>query len=221
MPSITPELLLYAYQNAIFPMADDADDSHLSWYKPEQRGVFILEKKNFRISKSLQKKMRNKDIYVEIDTNFHTVVEACANPEKFNGPTRKNTWINQVLKGVYEELFTMKYAHSIEVYMDKTLAGGLFGVAIQGCFFGESMFSVRTDASKIALYFLLAKLIEADFTILDAQFPTAHLTSLGLETLNAETYQTYLYAGLQKNVCFSQGTNYSCAELVQFFSHIS
>jgi leucyl/phenylalanyl-tRNA--protein transferase len=172
-PKITPEIVLRAYAEGLFPMAERRDDPNLFWVSPDQRGIFPLE--TFRVGKRLARTVRSDRFTVTADTQFRDVMLACAAP----GPGREDTWINDEILRLYTSLFYSGHAHSIETWLDGELAGGLYGVSLGGAFFGESMFSRVTDASKVALVHLVARLKAGGFRLLDAQFLTAHLASLG------------------------------------------
>ena len=170
---VTPELIVRAYRAGIFPMAEDAEDEDLFWVSPEMRGIMPLD--GFHASKSLGKAMRKSEWTVKVDTDWHGIIEGCATV----GEDRDNTWINQTIRAVYGALFERGVAHTVEVWDDDELVGGLYGLAIGGAFFGESMFHRRTDASKMAMAHLVERLNAGGFVLLDTQFITPHLASLG------------------------------------------
>lgn len=170
---ITPDLLLRAYSCGIFPMAEAADSDTLYWLEPEERGILPLN--NFHLSRSLKKQMRKGHYHITCDTCFSEVLTKCSETTL----NRPDTWMNADIHRLYNQLFDMGYAHSVEVWMDDTLAGGLYGVHIGSAFFGESMFHVKTNASKIALAHLVATLNHSGFILLDTQFVTDHLSSFG------------------------------------------
>ena len=167
--TLSPELLLHGYSIGIFPMAEHRDDAEIFWVDPKRRGIMPLD--GFRISRSLARRMRRSDYRVSIDADFAGVVDGCAD--------RAETWINDEIRTHYLTLHALDHAHSLEVWMDDTLVGGVYGVVLGAAFFGESMFSRRTDASKIALAYLVDRLNLARFTLFDTQFLTTHLASLG------------------------------------------
>ncbi|WP_377504449.1 leucyl/phenylalanyl-tRNA--protein transferase [Octadecabacter sp. R77987] len=180
---MTPALLLNAYANGIFPMAEHQDDTEVFWVDPRQRGVFPLD--GFHISRSLARAIRRADYTVSVDADFSGVVAACAD--------RPTTWINRELLGLYDQLHAMGHAHSLEVRdMDGALIGGVFGLVIGAGFFGESMFSRRVNGSKIALAYLVDRLLRAGFTLFDTQFTTPHLTSLGAVEIPRAQYHAQL-----------------------------
>ncbi len=172
-PKITPEIVLRAYAEGLFPMAERRDDPTLFWVSPDRRGIFPLD--TFRVSKRLARTVRSDKFQVTTDTAFRDVMLACAEP----GAGREETWINDEILRLYGALFASGHAHSVETRLDGELVGGLYGVHLGGAFFGESMFSRVSDASKVALVHLVARLKRGGFKLLDAQFLTPHLASLG------------------------------------------
>jgi leucyl/phenylalanyl-tRNA--protein transferase len=189
---ITPEVLLKAYACGIFPMAENADDPALHWVEPPLRGIIPLDR--LHISKSLAKTVRSDRFTVVANRNFNAVIDGCAEP----APGRTNTWISQRIRKLYRGLFAIGHCHTIEVYdeADK-LAGGLYGVSLGGVFFGESMFHRARDASKVALVHLVARLNAGGFQLLDTQFLTDHLKSLGAYEIPRDHYQRLLAEGLE------------------------
>jgi leucyl/phenylalanyl-tRNA--protein transferase len=172
-PKITPEIVLRAYAEGLFPMAERRDDPDLFWVSPDKRGIFPLE--TFHVAKRLARTVRSDKFTVTIDTEFRETMIACAAP----APGREDTWINDEILRLYTALYASGHAHSVETRRDGELVGGLYGVSLGGAFFGESMFSRETDASKVALVHLVARLKAGGFRLLDAQFLTTHLASLG------------------------------------------
>jgi leucyl/phenylalanyl-tRNA--protein transferase len=172
-PEITPDLLLRAYSIGLFPMADSADDPELFWVEPDMRGVIPLD--GFHVSRSLAKAIRQKPFDIRFDTAFDAVVAACAQA----APDRPSTWINAKIKSLYGTLHRMGHAHSVEAWEGDQLVGGLYGVSLGAAFFGESMFSRRTNASKICLVQLVERLRANGFRLLDTQFTTDHLKTFG------------------------------------------
>jgi leucyl/phenylalanyl-tRNA--protein transferase len=170
---ITPELIIRAYRAGIFPMAEDAADEDLFWVSPEMRGIIPLD--GFHLSASLRKAIRKSPFSVKVDSDFAATIEGCATV----GADRNSTWINQTIRAVYGELFRRGVAHTVEVWDGDELVGGLYGLAIGGAFFGESMFHRRTNASKMAMAHLVERLNAGGFVLLDTQFVTDHLESLG------------------------------------------
>ncbi|MEM7694990.1 MAG: leucyl/phenylalanyl-tRNA--protein transferase [Pseudomonadota bacterium] len=193
---ITPEVLLKAYACGIFPMAESADDPGLFWIEPERRGVLPLD--TFHIPKRLARVVRQDRFDVRVDTAFGAVLDGCAAP----APGRRHTWINGRIRQLYTALHEMGHAHSIEAWMGDALVGGLYGVRLQGAFFGESMFSTVRDASKVALVHLAARLTAGGFGLLDAQFVTDHLSQFGAEEISRRTYQAALEEALQMEATF-------------------
>jgi leucyl/phenylalanyl-tRNA--protein transferase len=186
MSRLDPCLLLQGYATGIFPMADSRDADELFWVEPRNRAIIPLDK--FRVSHSLRRTIRSGRFDVTRDRAFAEVIAACAE--------REETWINAELEQAMVALHGSGNAHSIEVWLDGELAGGLYGVKLGRAFFGESMFSRARDASKVALAWLVARLKVGNFTLLDCQFMTEHLASLGAVTVTRETYVSLLGAAL-------------------------
>jgi leucyl/phenylalanyl-tRNA---protein transferase len=172
-PDITPDLLLRAYSFGMFPMSESADDPEIFWVEPDIRGVILLDQ--FHVSASLAKAVRKKPFDIKINSAFEDVMRACAEPVE-NRPT---TWINETILDLYTQLHRRGYAHSVEAWEGDLLVGGLYGVSLGAAFFGESMFSRRTNASKICLVYLVERLRERHFKLLDTQFTTDHLKTFG------------------------------------------
>ncbi|THD83175.1 leucyl/phenylalanyl-tRNA--protein transferase [Aliigemmobacter aestuarii] len=191
-PEITPDILLRAYAMGIFPMAESRDDPAIHWVDPRRRGVFPLD--GFHISRSLARRIRRGGYEVSADTAFDAVVSACA--------AREETWINDRIHGLYADLHRMGFAHSLEIRIDGELAGGVYGVTLGAAFFGESMFSHRTDASKLALTHLVARLRRGGFTLFDTQFLTPHLASLGAIEITRADYHRRLRDALLRGADF-------------------
>jgi leucyl/phenylalanyl-tRNA--protein transferase len=187
---LTPELILRAYRAGIFPMSESAEDPDIFWVSPQIRGVLPLD--GFRASKSLRKSMRKSGFSVVVDHDFASVIEGCAT----TGSDRESTWINPTIRKLYGELFAMGYCHTVEVYDGDALVGGLYGLAIGGAFFGESMFHRRTDASKMALAHLVDRLKAGGYVLLDTQFITDHLASLGAIEIPRAIYEVRLSGAL-------------------------
>jgi leucyl/phenylalanyl-tRNA--protein transferase len=186
-----PEELLNCYRRGVFPMAEDADDSQLFIVDPDMRGVFPLNE--LHVSKSLKKVIRRDEFIVTADTAFSLVMDECAKP----AAGRESTWINDPILNLYSALHRMGYAHSIECWQNDELVGGLYGVSIGGAFFGESMFSRVSNASKVALIHLAARLIGGGYKLLDAQFMTPHLASLGAKEITRSEFQKQLHIALE------------------------
>jgi len=181
--TITPEVLLRAYAIGIFPMAENADDPSIHWVEPRIRGIIPLDA--IHVSKTLARSIRSNRFEVRVDHDFDGVISGCA--------TRPgDTWINNRIKSLYGALFERGFVHTVEVYQDQQLVGGLYGVSIGAAFFGESMFHRVTDASKVALVHLAARLIHGQYELLDTQFLTPHLATLGGIEIPRDDYQTRL-----------------------------
>ncbi|MBL0374809.1 leucyl/phenylalanyl-tRNA--protein transferase [Rhizobium sp. KVB221] len=184
--ALTPEILLRAYSAGLFPMAESADDPDIYWVQPELRGVIPLDA--FHVSHSLQKSIRKRIFDIRFDTAFDSVMEHCAEATS----DRPSTWINPLILTLYKELHRMGYAHSVEAWEGDTLVGGLYGVTLGSAFFGESMFSRRTDASKICLVHLVERLQQQGFALLDTQFTTEHLKTFGAIDVPRKAYEKLL-----------------------------
>jgi leucyl/phenylalanyl-tRNA--protein transferase len=185
-PAITPEILLRAYSAGLFPMAESADDPDIYWVQPEVRGIIPLDQ--FHVSKSLAKTVRKRPFDIRVDTAFAAVMAACAQSTE----DRPTTWINPLILRLYKELHSLGYAHSVEAWEGDTLVGGLYGVSLGSAFFGESMFSRRTDASKICLVHLVERLKAKGYTLLDTQFTTDHLKTFGAIDVPRKAYEKLL-----------------------------
>ena len=190
--TLTPDLLLQAYRVGVFPMAESRDDPDIFWVEPRRRGVFPLE--GFHISRSLARTLRRDRFRVTANMDFAGVLSGCAN--------RPETWINGTIRALYEALHATGDAHSVEVWEGDTLVGGVYGVTIGAAFFGESMFSTRRDASKVALAYLIDRLRGQGFTLFDTQFITDHLASLGAVEISRASYQSRLRAAVEKPAAF-------------------
>ena len=190
---ITPELLLRAYSIGLFPMSDAADDPEIFWVEPEMRGILPLDA--FHISKSLAKAVRKKPFDIRFDTAFDAVVEKCAEEAE----DRPSTWINDTIKDLYGALHKLGHAHSVEAWEGDALVGGLYGVSLGSAFFGESMFSRRTNASKICLVHLVERLKIRGFTLLDTQFTTEHLKTFGAIEVAKQDYIKLLDAAMDSD----------------------
>lgn len=190
---ITPEILLQAYAMGLFPMAESRDAGDLRWIDPQRRGIFPLDR--FHISRSLRGAILRADYQVTVNTDFAGVLAACAD--------RPETWINDEITRLYLALHQMGFCHSLEVWREGALIGGVYGVAIGGAFMGESMFSRATDASKIALAWLVHRLRAGGFTLFDTQFLTPHLASLGAVEIPRATYHKQLELALERQAYFT------------------
>jgi leucyl/phenylalanyl-tRNA--protein transferase len=191
--TLSAELLLHAYSVGVFPMAEHRDDPEVFWVDPKKRGVFPLD--SFHISRSLARTIRRGGYEVAVNRDFAGVIAACAD--------RAETWINEEIAGQYCALHDIGHAHSLEIYAEGTLAGGVYGVTLGRAFFGESMFSRRRDASKIALAYLADRLQLAGFTLFDTQFITPHLASLGAQEISRAAYHRQLQDALQEDADFT------------------
>ena len=183
---LTPELILYGYQRGIFPMADPHDDA-IYWYRPTRRGVLPLD--DFHVPKNLRKLVRRGVFEVTTNQDFEAVIRACAD--------RPSTWISEDIIDTYTTLHRWGYAHSVECRQEGTLVGGLYGVAIGGAFFGESMFHRVSNASKVALVHLVRRLRRGGFILLDTQYTTRHLEQFGVQAIPAEEYERRLATALR------------------------
>ncbi|MCJ8322646.1 MAG: leucyl/phenylalanyl-tRNA--protein transferase [Rhizobiales bacterium] len=184
--ALTPQFLLEAYAKGYFPMADDANSDELFWLSPDVRGVMPLN--GLHISKSLAKTIRNHPFEIRFDSAFLNVMRACAEPTA----ERPQTWINEEIIQLYSELFLMGLAHSVEIWENNQLVGGLYGVQLGAAFFGESMFSRTTGASKIAFVHLVKRLKFGGFKLLDTQFTTSHLEKFGVVEIAKDNYLAQL-----------------------------
>jgi leucyl/phenylalanyl-tRNA--protein transferase len=196
MIEITPQVLLKAYSCGIFPMAESADDPALYWIEPQHRGILPLH--HVHVPKRLQRTVRGGALRVSIDTDYDGVIEGCA-AERAG---RRSTWINGRIRGLYQELFRLGHCHTVEVWEGDRLVGGLYGVALGGVFFGESMFSYVRDASKIALVHLAGRLIGGGFTLLDTQFVTDHLRQFGTIEVDRDDFHRLLDDALKHSADF-------------------
>src|SRR5579883_3022451 len=193
---ITPEVLLKAYACGIFPMAESADDPALYWIEPEQRGIIPMDR--FHVPGRLARTVRTDRFLVTVNQDFGGVIEGCAQSQ----PDRPRTWINERIRNLYRKLHERRHCHSIEVYDDGELVGGLYGVTLGRAYFGESMFHRARDASKVALVHLVARLRAGGFRLLDAQFVTPHLASLGAVAVKRAAYHRMLDAAVHGEADF-------------------
>lgn len=191
--TITPEILLHAYRLGIFPMAESRDSTDVHWVEPRLRGIFPID--GFHISRSLRRQILGGDYRVTVDHDFAGVVAACAD--------RPTTWINAQITDLYQHLHQMGHAHSVEVWRDNALIGGVYGVHLGAAFFGESMFSRATGGSKLALAYLIHRLRAGSFRLFDTQYLTPHLASLGAIEIPKSRYQAQLAAALTRPAMFS------------------
>jgi leucyl/phenylalanyl-tRNA--protein transferase len=203
MIEITPQVLLKAYACGIFPMAESAEDNALYWIEPERRGILPLD--CVHVPRRLARTIRSGGFVVKVDKNFEAVIDGCAAPRS----GRRSTWINSRIRSLYRELFALGHCHTVEVWQDGALAGGLYGVHLGRAFFGESMFSRARDASKIALVYLVARLKYGGFTLLDTQFVTGHLAKFGAIEVSREAFQRFLEAALGGGFAHGSGSGVS------------
>lgn len=209
---ITPSLLLRAYAAGVFPMAQSADAGDIFWVDPKRRGILPLD--GFHIPRSLRKRIRQGGFEVTINRDFHAVLIACA--------AREETWINPEIAQLYRDLHASGRAQSVEVRMDGDIVGGLYGVGLGGAWFGESMFSTVTDASKIALVWLVARLRAGGFTVLDTQFVTGHLGRFGaIEIDRAEYHERLANALAVQSDFFALPDDVSADEVLQLSTQTS
>lgn len=186
--NLTPELLLSGYMQGVFPMAQP--DGRIYWYSPDPRAILPLD--GLHVSQSLRRAIRRGRFEIRFNSAFAQVVEACAAP----APDRLSTWISDELTAAYIHLHELGFAHSVEAWIDGKLSGGLYGVTLRGLFAGESMFSRERDASKVALYYLVLRLRERGYRLLDVQFQTPHLEHLGAVEVSRLTYLLLLRRAL-------------------------
>ncbi len=193
---LTPELLLRAYAEGVFPMAERRNDPDLYWISPEERGIIPLDA--FHVPRRLKRTVRSDHFDVRIDTAFGEVIHACAAP----APDRAESWINAEIVSLYTALFACGHAHSVECWREGRLVGGLYGVSLGGAFFGESMFSRERDASKVALVHLVARLKRGGFRLLDTQFLTSHLERFGAVAISRRLYRELLAQAIAERADF-------------------
>jgi leucyl/phenylalanyl-tRNA--protein transferase len=194
---ITPQVLLKAYACGIFPMAESADDPALYWIEPPQRGILPLDA--VHVPRRLARTVRRCTFEVRIDFDFDGVIAGCA----ASRPGRRTTWINPKIRSLYLELYRTGYCHTVETWAGGRLVGGLYGVALNGAFFGESMFSFERDASKVALVYLCARLVRGGFSLLDTQFVTDHLMQFGAVEIGRPAFHQRLERALAHKADFS------------------
>ena len=209
-----PKELLDCYRRGVFPMADSRDDPRLFLVDPDLRGVLPLDR--FHVSKSLRKTIRRDVFEIRIDTSFARVMELCAEAM----PNRPQTWINTQILNLYSSLHRAGHAHSVEAWREGELVGGLYGVSLKSAFFGESMFSRATDASKVALAHLVARLKAGGYRLLDTQFVTEHLETFGVEEMPRDAFHLRLRDALQHEATFGTQT-YCGADVLQLITQTS
>lgn len=214
---LTADLLLHCYRNGVFPMAEARDDPELFLVDPQERGVIPLDER-FHIPKRLLRVMRGSGLVIRVDSVFTDVISACAAPQ----PERTDTWINPDIERLYSELHERGFAHSVEVWDGADLVGGLYGVALGGAFFGESMFSRASNTSKIALVALVNRLRVCGFQLLDAQFWTPHLAQFGASVVSKREFRKRLSAALAATAEFTAApAEQPVAQLVQEITQTS
>lgn len=212
---LSAELILKAYACGVFPMAESKDDPSVFWVDPDMRGVLPLDE--FHLSRRLARTVRSGKFQVSVNQAFETVIRKCAE----RTATREESWINDSIVEVYGDLHHQGNAHSVECWSGSNLVGGLYGVSLGAAFFGESMFSRATDASKVALVHLVERLRAGGYTLLDTQFVTKHLTGFGAIELPRSTYLGQLRYALEREATFYPfDSEFSC-ELMQSSTHIS
>ncbi|WP_299414712.1 leucyl/phenylalanyl-tRNA--protein transferase [uncultured Sulfitobacter sp.] len=211
MGTLTPELLLHGYSVGIFPMSEGRDDPEIFWVDPRRRGIMPLD--GFHISRSLRRDMRHSSWKITINRDFESVLDGCAD--------RDDTWINAEIRQLYGALHTRGQAHSLEVWEEDTLVGGVYGVVLGAAFFGESMFSRRTNASKIALACLVDRLNQGGFTLFDTQFITDHLASLGGVEISRAQYHAKLEHAKARSASFTAAINSTPQDVIQRITQIS
>jgi leucyl/phenylalanyl-tRNA--protein transferase len=215
MPQFDARDLLSCYARGIFPMADAREDERVFLIDPERRGVIPLD--GLHVSRRLARTVRAEPFEIRTDTAFRSVVQACA----ASGPGRVETWINHPIEDLYVRLHDLGFAHSVECWLDGELVGGLYGVSLQGAFFGESMFSRRRDASKVALIHLVARLLVGGYRLLDAQFMTAHLTQFGAAEISRRDYHRRLATAMSAKGEFQRAGALGGAAALQVISQAS
>ncbi len=196
MSRLNPEILMRAYASGIFPMAESRGDDDLFWVDPERRGIIPLDR--FHVPRRLRRTVRRHPFEIRIDSAFEAVMRRCAEAAR----DRTDSWINEEIVRAFIELHRLGHAHSIETWRDGDLVGGLYGAALGGAFFGESMFARASDASKVALVHLVARLRQGGYRLLDAQFLTRHLEQFGAEEIARERYHQMLAQALTAKTDF-------------------
>ena len=187
------QAVLSAYKEGLFPMAETADSKEIYWVEPKKRGIFFFDR--IRVPKKLKKIARSNPFEISVDLQFSNVIENCSKLTS----TRKDTWINETIKKIYLELHQEGYAHSVECYLNKKLVGGLYGISIGGVFFGESMFSFVSNASKFALFHLIERLKFGEFDFIDTQFINKHLSQFGALEIPNSNFKRLLKKSIKKN----------------------
>jgi leucyl/phenylalanyl-tRNA--protein transferase len=205
---LSPDLLLQAYAVGLFPMGERRDDPTLYWIDPEERAILPLD--GFHMPRRLKRTVRSNRFDIRCDTAFTDVMRACAEP----AANRRESWINEPILQLYSALFQRGQAHSVEAWREGKLIGGLYGVSLGGAFFGESMFSRETDASKVALVHLVARLKAGGYVLLDCQFVTDHLRQFGVIEISRDVYRKKLAKALKLDARFQRDLTGSADSLV-------
>lgn len=208
---LTPDLLLHAYAMGVFPMAETREDPNVFWVDPRRRGILPLD--GFHVSRSLSRRLRSQHFTITVDRDFAGTVQGCAD--------RPETWINDTIFDLYLALHGLGFAHSLEVREDGALVGGVYGVTLGAAFFGESMFSRRTDASKVALAYLVDRLRRGGFQLFDTQFITPHLQSLGATEISRAAYHKMLATAIAGTADFNAPALPPVQDLLQPSTHTS
>ncbi len=203
---ITPELMLRAYRHGLFPMAETRRGERLYWLDPERRGILPLDR--FHVPRRLSRTVFSGELEITVDRDFAAAIAGCAAV----APGREDTWINPQIEHLFGALHRLGFAHSVEVRRDGRLVGGLYGVAMGAVFFGESMFSIVRDASKVALVHLVARLRLCRFQLLDTQFVTAHLAQFGAAEIPRADYKARLADALEVPACWSDDLDATALE---------
>lgn len=196
VPLVTPELVLEAYAEGLFPMAESREDARIYWIDPDWRAIFPMDR--FHVPRRLKRTLRRRPFEICVDTAFDRVITACAAHRR----KQKETWISRRIATLYSALHRMGYAHSVECWRNGALVGGLYGVALGAAFFGESMFSRERDASKVALVHVHERLKERGFTLFDVQFWTEHLAQFGAIEVSRSDYLARLRGALDSAARF-------------------
>ena len=216
MSDITLNDLLTAYANGIFPMSEDRDDPEIFWVDPKRRGVLPFDQ--FHVPRRLARTIRSSDLEIKINSAFRDTMIACSKSR----PGRLSTWINDQIIDLYTGLHEHGFAHSVEAWRDDKMVGGLYGVSIGGAYFGESMFSAEADASKIALVYLVARLVYGGYRLLDVQFVTDHLQQFGVVEISKSVYKTRLAEAIAVEADFySMPVDWSGAKVMQSITQTS
>lgn len=197
LPPFNAELLIRAYAQGAFPMAEP-ETGDIYWYHPDPRAILPLN--DFHVSRSLAKRVRSGVFEIRKDTQFSTVMNQCAKPRS----DEDQTWIDERIIDAYTELHQMGFAHSVEAWQDGELVGGLYGVSINGLFAGESMFSRKTDASKVCLFHLVEHLKQRDYRLLDVQFQNHHIAQFGVIEIPRDQYMLKLEDAMQIPTCWDE-----------------